>query len=506
MRLHFTGALTARDCKQHTIHSFNLTEGRWLEIDFAYAPDGAHGIANHLTLTLFDPQGFRGAGHRGGARHHVRVASSVATPGYIAGPLPPGRWTVSIDAHMIMPGEPVRYTLDITVGDGVVSEVGDGEDDRSVVGSDAASHRIGASVPGDGMTRPRGAGWYRGDLHTHTEHSDARMFSVTDLLRTAQKLGLDFVFLTDHNTTSGLVEMDAQSSPALLAAGGMELTTFWGHALCLGTRDWVDWRVAPGSGGMARLVAGAAARDHLFVIAHPEADGDPGCTGCRWRFREMMPGNAGLVEVWNGPWGCDSNNEAALSLWYDWLNQGLRLVATAGSDYHGPADAAASEIVADGAVDPGAAADAGVGFSVIYAASLGERELLDGLRAGHLYLSSGPEVGFEATDGKGGRWMMGDAIPPETVDGPLTMRVTWSGCPPDAQIRCVVNARLLREWPADGEGATTWHTSGCDADWMVVEVRDGQGAMLALTNPIYFGRSCDEELELEADVDVQTTL
>ena len=49
----------------------------------------------------------------------------------------------------------------------------------------------------------------------------------------------------------------------------------------------------------------------------------------------MMPGDARVVEVWNGPWGCDSNNEKALTLWYDWLNQGLRLAATAGTDTHG---------------------------------------------------------------------------------------------------------------------------------------------------------------------------
>ena len=62
-----------------------------------------------------------------------------------------------IDTHMIMPGEPVRYWLDVTVG---------------------ARLRGRQSTPAPLQARPataprRGPGWYRGDLHTHTNHSDA---------------------------------------------------------------------------------------------------------------------------------------------------------------------------------------------------------------------------------------------------------------------------------------------------------------------------------------------
>ena len=56
---------------------------------------------------------------------------------------------------------------------------------------------------------------------------------------------------------------------------------------------------------------------------------------------------------------------------YDWLNQGQRLVATAGSDTHGSQDYTA-----------------GPGFSVIFAEELTERALFNALRLGHLYLSA----------------------------------------------------------------------------------------------------------------------
>ena len=151
-------------------------------------------------------------------------------------------------------------------------------------------------------------------------------------------------------------------------------------------------------------------------------------------FRRDDAGNARLVEIWNGPWRGDSHNEAALALWYDWLNQGLRLAATAGSRTpHGRHDYAERP-----------------GFNVIYAEALTEATAaLDALRAGRLYLSAGPQLAFEAEDGRGAHWSIGD-----TVEQPATFTARWSGCPADAQIRLIANGRLLRQWQAGEAGET----------------------------------------------------
>jgi hypothetical protein len=286
---------------------------------------------------------------------------------------------------------------------------------------------------------------------------------VADLLQTARDYGLDFIFLTDHNTTAGLHAMEAAAAEDLLTAGGLELTTFWGHALCLGTRAWVDWRVRPGSGDMARIAAETYAANQVFIIAHPEAIGDPYCTGCTWRFGEMMPGAAQLVEIWNGPWQGESNNEAALALWYDWLNQGLRLTATAGTDTHHAGDYAA-----------------GPGFNVIYAESLSEAALLKALRAGHLYLSAGPHVTFQARDENGATWISGD-----TIAQPVTLTVGWANCLADAQVRLLANGRLLDQRLGGMHGEYAWALRPDQADWAVVEIRGGDGGLLAITNPIF---------------------
>lgn len=449
MHYHFEGHLTARDCKRYIQHRFTVPEDcAQLDIDFRFAPHGVNEMKNLLTLTLFDAAGFRGAGHRSGDVHQVHIDATGATSGYLPGTLIAGEWIVEIDTHRIMPGDPVHYQLDVMLTEGEPVETA-------------------APTSQSGITRMarNELGWYRGDLHTHTHHSDARNRTVAQLLQSVRERGLNFVFLTDHNTTAGLAEMDVSSTGDLLAAGGVELTTFWGHALCLGAREWVDWRVAPGTGAMARIADETYASGQLFVIAHPQADGDPGCTGCAWRFGNMMPGNARLVEIWNGPWGCDSNNEKALSLWYDWLNQGLRLVATAGTDSHSACDYGA-----------------GCGFSVVYAKALSEVALLDALRAGHLYLSAGPRIDFGARGEGGVCWMSGD-----TVAGPVALTVAWDECPADAQVRVIVNGKLFDKWAADVQGERAWMMTPEEADWIVVEVRGADGGMLAVTNPIFFG-------------------
>jgi hypothetical protein len=459
LHYHFADDLTARDGKRHIPHRFTAPASiEALDLHFRFAPEGSQGMKHLITLTVFDGAGFRGAGHRSGAEHHVRISETAATPGYRPGPLPAGEWIVQLDTHRIMPGAPVHYWLDVEI------------DGCHVPGT--------CEVPGTSAAPAaalRGPGWYRGDLHTHTHHSDARGRSLADLIELARGAGLDFIFLTDHNTISGLAEADAANGDGLLVAAGIELTTFWGHALCLGKRDWVDWRLRPGTGEIAAIAAATYAAGQVFIIAHPQSNGDPGCTGCAWRFGELMPGNARLVEIWNGPWAGDSNNEAALALWYDWLNQGWRLAATAGSDTHSQRSYASQP-----------------GFNVVYAAALTEAALLEALLAGRLYLSAGPAVAFQAVPHVPGtcevpgtsceNWISGD-----TATGPAVFTLGWADCPANARLRVIVDGKLLAERPTEsGAGSHTWRMTPDEANWVLAEIRGDDGQMLAVTNPIFF--------------------
>ena len=47
----------------------------------------------------------------------------------------------------------------------------------------------------------RGRGWYRGDCHLHTVHSDGPR-TLAELAALARATGLDFINSTEHNTSS----------------------------------------------------------------------------------------------------------------------------------------------------------------------------------------------------------------------------------------------------------------------------------------------------------------
>ena len=265
----------------------------------------------------------------------------------------------------------------------------------------------------------------------------------------------------------------------LLTMGGQELTTFWGHALCLGGHAWHDWRVPRKGPEMAALADRISAAGELFVIAHPRNEGDPHCTGCRWLYPAMMPGAARLVEVWNGEWyGGErqrDKNEAALRLWYGWLNRGHRMVATAGTDVHGPGQQYQS---------------GSAGFSVVYAAQLSEAGILRGVAAGHLYLSAGPTLSFAALHEAGGQRIMGDSLTAPDESATASLAVSWDGVPEAASLRLIADGSTRDTLPIAAAGTREWSVSGNEAArWYVVEVRARDGAMLALTNPIFFKKS-----------------
>jgi hypothetical protein len=289
-------------------------------------------------------------------------------------------------------------------------------------------------------------------------HSDGD-WDIPALLAEARAAGLDFVALTDHNTTSPLAAIGGLSDPQLLVIPGVELTTFHGHALSLGTREWIDWGVLREDPGMSSAAEEVRRLGGLFVIAHPRADGDPACTGCEWRFDGMMPGPAPAVEVWNGPWA--GRNEDGLALWYAWLDAGHRVVATAGSDAH-----------AHGGFT------GGVGCNVVWSEGCSEEAVLRSIAAGRLYLSAGPAL--ELSAGGGGRLaVMGGTLAAGTAE----LRLRWENCPADAIVRLMGEGGVLAEQRSGEHGTGRW--DGMRTRWCVAELRDRTGSVLAVTNPVH---------------------
>lgn len=455
MNHHFSATLSSDDSKRHIPHKFSVPPNcNRITIKMRYGPRTVNGLNNLLTLTLFDPDGFRGAGHRGGDTHEVELTPSMATRGYLPGALAPGEWTVQIDTHLVLPDVAVTYTLDVTV-------------DRSEGEVDGAPSR---STPDFSRVIHPSQGWYRGDLHSHTIHSDAS-WTAQELVAAARAMGLDFIALTDHNTVSPLAEMAQLGGDGLLTLGGQELTTFWGHAVCLGAHEWLDWRVDREGRGMEEIAAQLYDAGKLYIIAHPYAIGDPYCTGCRWLYSQMMPGNARLIEVWNGPWFGEHpleqmSNEDGLAFYYRCLNQGRRLVMTAGSDAHGPRSY-----------------ERGPGFNVVYAHELSEQGILRALAKGHHYLSSGPALHLRAHAGDGAAVMMGDTL--SVNGGDVHLHADWAEAPAGSTLRLVVNGAVYAQNLVNSAGDTSWTIPTNGVRWCTIELRGEGEKMLAVTNPIF---------------------
>jgi hypothetical protein len=446
MHITLQGTLDPRHNKTHLPHAFTLPPGTTeLVIRYEQRAEGSAQVEPQVSLSLFDPERARGARHCNDDQN-LRLTDTTATPGYTPGALIPGVWTVWIDVHRLLEGSLVHYKIDISLDDAPVT--------------DTPPHYR------PGTTAPRGAGWYRGDLHGHTYHSDA-VWDVPEFVQHARENRLDFVTLTDHNTVSPLAQHDSLGDDGLLTMGGVELTTYYGHALALGVREWQEWRAGLNGLTMPELAQQAVAAGALYIIAHPLSVGDPWCTGCNWQFEDMMPGSARCVEIWNGTWDGGSGNEGALALWHGWLNEGYRMVATAGTDIHGPLT------------------HPNDGFSVVYADELSEPAILSAIRRGHLYVSAGPQIELNGVSADGARAMMGDLLP----RGENTLTVRWRAASAGDRLRLIKDGAIHDERPIEAEGSADWTFT--DGRWYTAEIRAASGEVRAATNPIFIGAESD---------------
>ena len=75
----------------------------------------------------------------------------------------------------------------------------------------------------------------RFDLHVHTNHSDGTD-SAEEIIRQAEKIGLDGIGITDHDTFGGLHEA-LEIDTTLIIVPGIEISTCKGHILAYGVTD-----------------------------------------------------------------------------------------------------------------------------------------------------------------------------------------------------------------------------------------------------------------------------
>lgn len=260
--------------------------------------------------------------------------------------------------------------------------------------------------------------WLPFELHTHTPHSDGT-HSLLEMCRAAAELGLEGIALTDHNTVSGLADAEAVSrQTGITIIPGMEWTTFYGHMLTLGA-PYCEWRDL-GPHDIHKGIARVHEQGGIVGIAHPYSFGSPICTGCHWDYTVSDWDQIDYMEVWHETMPSMKNhNVPAFSQWTELLNQGYRISATAGRDWHrSDPDAPLAAYTYIGLPD------APLPHSLT--------DIIAAIRQGRLCLSMGPllEIRLNLGDGQYG---LGNEVPLPIKQGypeaELTVKITCSTQP-----------------------------------------------------------------------------
>jgi len=345
--LTFDGTLTdAGD--EHVLIDFEVPAGTQ-EIQIDHDDLSADDI---LDWGLWSPDGFRGWG--GGNTEPLVVGELASSRSYLIGPITPGTWHFDIGKAKLVDGS-ADYAITVTLRDAPTLP--------------PQTERTPLAVPGP--TLSDATAWYAGDFHVHSEQSgdaSATFQQITDL---ARQRGLDFVELSDHNTTAQLdyYKSIQDGVTDLLFMPGVEFTTYHGHANGIGATAFVDFRMGLPDVDIHAAATAYHAQGALFSINHPAFDLGDACIGCAFQYvDEMEPGELDGIEVATAA-SAQIFYDQTSKIWESLADRGHRLAALGGSDDH----SAGENIGAFGA-------PIGSPTTMVYAAGLSAEAIKDGIR------------------------------------------------------------------------------------------------------------------------------
>lgn len=268
--------------------------------------------------------------------------------------------------------------------------------------------------------------WYKANLHTHTTISDGEVCAAERIGQYRDK-GYHILALTDHHKTN---DVSALSTDGFLVISGVETHPDCPggdpyHFVCLNVPHGLDLSSEPDPNARIRMVRDAGGES---VIAHPY--------WCGHNINHLMPleGAIGL-EVYNAT--CTKIGKGFSSVqWDDLLDAGKILPAVAVDDVH-------------------RGRDIFMGWTMIKAESLAIGPVMDALRNGRFYASTGP--------------IIEDA---RVVDGKVMVK-----CSPVSEIHFIAQRSAGRAFYADGgEPLTSAEVDFSPTlDYVRIEVVDGNG-------------------------------
>lgn len=417
-----------------------------------------------LDWGLDDPAGFRGWG--GGNGEPIVVNAQAASRSYRAGPITPGRWHVVIGKAQIT-GASRAYRLRVTLRD------------APTLAPQPERRPYAPSPPLSSEAR-----WYAGDLHVHSRESGDASPTLDALATFARAQGLDFIELSDHNTTAQLdFIVDAQARhPALLLLPGVEFTTYDGHANGIGATAWVDHKIGQPGVTIEAAADTFHAQGALFSINHPVFDLGDLCIGCAWkhalpfdRVDAVEIATAGAGPLFSAP---------SLAFWDAMLDGNHHVAPVGGSDDH----RAGQDLGPFGT-------PVGTPATYVLADALSADAIVRAIRAGRTVVKllgpSDPMVELTSPSAPGGIAQVGDTIRADTAA--LHARITGGA---GLAVRWVVNGRAEPEQPIASDPFeltrdVTAPPPGVSARYRVEVLRDG--IPTTITNHLWIERGSAAE-------------
>lgn len=347
-----------------------------------------------VPMILFDSKGqvrlMRAANATIGKAHtQYSITPAQADNGCIPGELPEGTWKLLLYKRRMLEDIDAAITIEYDLA----------KDLDPATQQENPHIRALHDTPFSSACPDKNPGWYCGELHTHSAESTGHT-SLAAVIDAAKEQNLDFLAITDHFTASHWLrqqEICDNQRPLLLQS--VEVSGDFGHANVHGLKTWQNPLLDDNEELTAFLgldrrptmeaIADAAHKEGaLFCLNHSLS----GIMG--WRYRDFPVEKADLYEVY-----CTSELETCTKYTVHWdmfLTRGLHLTGIGSSDSHHP-------------TKPGPWL-LGQVRTWVYAQSLSQPDLLEGLRRGHAYVGiHGAKMDMHAACGESTA-CMGDTL------------------------------------------------------------------------------------------------
>ncbi|MGL5151444.1 MAG: hypothetical protein ACRC7N_12830 [Clostridium sp.] len=207
--------------------------------------------------------------------------------------------------------------------------------------------------------------WVKGNLHTHTENSKCGHYKLEDILKmyTSYRMEYDYLAITDH---CQITDLDGnEDREDILLFNGVEFKASAFQTLGIGVRNYSDDNEE--SKTHQEIFDDVIEQGGINIICHPHIYNDD-----YWPYNKLMELNGYTgIEIFNNNVKMDnSGHSIATDIWDKLLSSGKKVWGFANDDMH-------------------VFSRVGGGYNITLVDSKSKEDILNALRRGSFYATSG---------------------------------------------------------------------------------------------------------------------